>query len=128
MPRNQRLAGGVRNAADESELVSVMAHEPAHVAARHGPRLMKRAGIANIIYQAAQVAAITSPEVWPGLEPTTPFSMGFFGLGIALELTLLGVNREFEADQLRSPARLNRFSPGEESALEPPYSETFPGV
>jgi hypothetical protein len=45
--------GLIEKTETESELVGVMAHELAHVAARHGARLMKRATIANLIYQAA---------------------------------------------------------------------------
>jgi beta-barrel assembly-enhancing protease len=51
-------SGLVNKAESESELVGVMAHEIAHAAARHGARLMKRAQIASIFFQSAQVAAI----------------------------------------------------------------------
>jgi len=43
---------------DESQLAGVLAHEVAHAAARHGHKLMKKATIASIIYQAAQIAAV----------------------------------------------------------------------
>jgi len=47
---------GLLNKADnESEFAGVLAHEIAHAAARHGARLSKRATIANIFMQAAQV-------------------------------------------------------------------------
>ena len=90
--------GLIDKAADESELVGVIAHELAHVAARHGARLMKRATIANIVYQAAQVAAIIFTGGVAGIGTYYALQYGFFGLGMALELTLLGVNREFEAE------------------------------
>jgi hypothetical protein len=90
--------GLIDKAVDESELVGVIAHELAHVVARHGPRLMKRVTIANIIYQAAQVAAIIFTGGVAGIGTYYALQYGFFGLGMALELTLLGVNREFEAE------------------------------
>ncbi len=63
-----------------------MAHELSHDAARHANKLMKKATIASIFYQAAQLAAM----VLTG------------GLGFVLNLNLLGVSREYEleADQL----------------------------
>lgn len=91
----------VAKAETESELAGVIAHEIAHTAARHGPKLMRRATIANILFQAAQVAALilsggSSALVLGGLQ------YGFYGLGMVLDLTLLGVSRDFEseADQL----------------------------
>jgi hypothetical protein len=50
--------GLLEAADDESELAGVLAHEMAHDAARHANKLMKRATIAGIFYQAPQVAAI----------------------------------------------------------------------
>lgn len=91
----------VAKAETESELAGVLAHEIAHTTARHGPKLMRRATIANILLQAVQVAALilsggSSALVTGGLQ------YGFYGIAMALDLTLLGVNREYEseADQL----------------------------
>jgi hypothetical protein len=50
--------GLLEAADDESELAGVIAHEMAHDAARHANKLMKRATIASIFYQAAQIAAL----------------------------------------------------------------------
>ncbi|MFM2126046.1 MAG: hypothetical protein RL328_2497, partial [Acidobacteriota bacterium] len=50
--------GLLLKAGDESEVAGVIAHELAHVSARHGARLMKRANIANLMYQMAQIAVI----------------------------------------------------------------------
>lgn len=50
--------GLINKAETESELAGVLAHEIAHAAARHGARLMKRATIADILFQAAQAGAI----------------------------------------------------------------------
>ncbi|HSR53109.1 MAG TPA: M48 family metalloprotease [Acidobacteriota bacterium] len=86
----------------ESELVGVIAHEIAHVTARHGNRLMKKATIAGIIFQAAQIAALIFTGGTVGLGTYYALQYGFFGLGMALSLTLLGVSRDYEleADQL----------------------------
>lgn len=43
---------------DESQLAGVIAHEMSHPVARHGHKLMTKATIFSIIYQAAQVAAV----------------------------------------------------------------------
>jgi hypothetical protein len=94
--------GLIDKADTENELVGVMAHEIAHAAARHGPRLMKRATIAGVLMQAAQVGAIVAtggalgPLAYYGLQ------YGFQGLGMIIDLSLLGVSRDYEseADQL----------------------------
>jgi Zn-dependent protease with chaperone function len=94
---------GLLEAADnETELAGVLAHEIGHVTARHGYKLIKRATIASIFYQAAQVAALvlTGGVVGPGLYYALQY--GFFGLGFILDLNLLGISRDYEleADQL----------------------------
>jgi predicted Zn-dependent protease len=71
--------GVLQKAETESELVGVMAHEIAHVAARHGARLMKRATIANYIYQAAPLAAVLFTGGSRALGPTTACSTGLWG-------------------------------------------------
>ncbi len=94
-------SGLVNKAETESELAGVMAHEIAHDAARHGARLTKKANLANIFYQAAQIGASLF------LGPLSTFGYyalqyGFFGLGMILDLSILGVSRDYEseADQL----------------------------
>jgi beta-barrel assembly-enhancing protease len=95
-------SGLVNKAESESELVGVIAHEIAHAAARHGARLMKRAQIANIFFQGAQVAAIIFTGGAASIGSYYALQYGFYGLGMVLELTLLGVSRDYEseADQL----------------------------
>jgi beta-barrel assembly-enhancing protease len=87
---------------DESQLVGVMAHESGHVVARHSHRLMTRATISQVIYQAAQVAALILTGGAAGIGTYYALQYGFYGLGLVLNLNLLGVSREFEleADQL----------------------------
>ncbi|HET9790460.1 MAG TPA: M48 family metalloprotease [Candidatus Angelobacter sp.] len=87
---------------DESELAGVLAHEMSHVAARHGYKLMKKAMISSIFYQAAQVAAVIVTGGAAGVGAYYALQYGFYGLGFALNLNLLGVSRDFEteADQL----------------------------
>ncbi len=94
--------GLIEKAEIESELAGVIAHELAHIAARHGARLMKRATIANIIYQAAQLAAVIFTGGALGVGAYYALQYGFFGLGMVLNLALLGVSRDYEteADQL----------------------------
>jgi predicted Zn-dependent protease len=83
-------------------LAGVIAHEIAHVTARHGARLMKKANIYNYLFQVAQVAAMIFTGGTVGAGTYYALQYGFFGLGMVLNLTLLGVSRDFEeeADQL----------------------------
>ncbi|MCS6816615.1 MAG: M48 family metalloprotease [Blastocatellia bacterium] len=94
--------GLILEAATEGELAGVIAHEIAHAAARHSARLMKRATIASILYQAAQIAAYIATGGVVSLLTYYLLEYGFAGLGLVIELRLLGVSREFEleADQL----------------------------
>jgi Zn-dependent protease with chaperone function len=94
--------GLINKAENESELAGVLAHEMAHAAARHGAKLQKRATIANIFMQAAQVAAVIFTGGVAGIGTYYALQYGFYGLGMVMDLTLLGVNRDYEmeADQL----------------------------
>lgn len=94
--------GLILEAETEAELAGVIAHEIAHAAARHSARLMKRATIASILYQAAQIAAYIATGGVVSLLTYYLLEYGFAGLGLVIELKLLGVSREFEleADQL----------------------------
>ena len=94
--------GLIAKAETESELAGVIAHEIAHVTARHGARMMNKANITNIFFQAAQVAANVFTGGMVGVGTYYALQYGFFGLGMVLNLTLLGVSRDYEeeADQL----------------------------
>ncbi|HVW85258.1 MAG TPA: M48 family metalloprotease [Bryobacteraceae bacterium] len=94
--------GLLETADDESQLAGVLAHEMSHVIARHGRKLMMKATIASIIYQAAQVAAVVLTGGVAGIGTYYALQYGFYGLGLTLNLSLLGVSRDFElqADQL----------------------------
>lgn len=94
--------GLLEAAENDSQLIGVIAHEIAHMTARHGHRLMKKATIASILYQAAQVGAIVFTGGAVGIGTYYALQYGFYGLGLALSLELLGVSRDFEleADQL----------------------------
>lgn len=83
---------------DESQLAGVIAHEIAHVTARHGHKLMKRATLASIIYQAAQVAALILTGGAATIGAYYALQYGFYGLGLVLSLDLLGVSRESELE------------------------------
>jgi Zn-dependent protease with chaperone function len=87
---------------DESELAGVIGHEMSHVVARHGHKLMMRATIAGIFLQAAEVAATVMTGGVATMASYYAFQYGFYGLGLVLDLRLLGVSREYEleADQL----------------------------
>jgi len=80
----------------------VIAHEIAHDTARHSNKLMKRATIASLFYQAAQIAAILLTGGVAGIGMYYAMQYGFYGLGLVLNLKLLGVSRDYEleADQL----------------------------
>ncbi len=94
--------GLLEAADDESELAGVMGHEIGHDTARHGHKLMTKATIASIIYQAANVAAVILTGGAASIGAYYALQYGFYGLGMILDLSLLGVSREFEleADQL----------------------------
>ena len=97
------LERGLLEAADdESELAGVIAHEISHDVARHANKLMKKATIASIFYQAAQIAAVVLTGGVAGIGTYYALQYGFYGLGLVLNLNLLGVSREYEleADQL----------------------------
>jgi Zn-dependent protease with chaperone function len=87
---------------DEAELAGVMGHEIGHVCARHGHKLMVRSTIASIFFQAAEMAAVIFTGGAAGIGAYYALQYGFYGLGMLLDLRLLGVSREFElqADQL----------------------------
>jgi predicted Zn-dependent protease len=87
---------------DEAQLAGVISHEVSHVVARHGRKLMTKAMIASILYQAAQVAAVLFTGGAASIGAYYAFRYGFWGLGLTLNLALLGVSRDYErqADQL----------------------------
>lgn len=90
--------GLLEAADDEAQLAGVIAHEIAHAADRHSHKLMKRATIAGIIYQAAQIAALVLTGGAVGIGTYYALQYGFYGLGLVLSLDLLGVSREFEME------------------------------
>ena len=94
--------GLLEAADDEAELAGVLAHEIAHDTARHGHKLMKRASVAGIFYQAAQIAALVLTGGVAGIGMYYALQYGFYGLGMVLNLKLLGISRDYEleADQL----------------------------
>jgi Zn-dependent protease with chaperone function len=90
---------GLLEAAEtEAEVAGVISHEIAHAAARHGHKLMRKANIANILLTAARIAGAFAG----GDALYYALRYGAMGLGLALNLNLLGKSREFEleADQL----------------------------
>lgn len=90
--------GLIEKAQTEAELAGVMAHEIAHITARHADRLMGKANITNIILQAAQVAAMVLTGGVSSLATYYLLQYGFYGLGLALNLALLGVSRDYEIE------------------------------
>jgi predicted Zn-dependent protease len=77
--------GVILNADDESELAGVMAHEIAHVAARHAMRQMTRSNIANI-------ATIPLIFIGGGIGYAA-----YEAAGIGIPLTFMKFSRGFEA-------------------------------
>lgn len=90
--------GLLEAADDESQLAGVLAHEMSHDVARHASKLMKRATIAGIFYQAAQVAAIVLTGGAASIGTAYALQYGFYGLGLVLDLKLLGVSRDYEME------------------------------
>ncbi|MCL5744675.1 MAG: M48 family metalloprotease, partial [Acidobacteria bacterium] len=94
-------AGLLQAADSESELAGVMSHELAHITARHGERLSRpTASVSKALYQGAQMAA----DAFTGgaVSEATQYAKQYLGIGAALNLSMLGVNgdTEAEADQL----------------------------
>jgi Zn-dependent protease with chaperone function len=94
--------GLLEAAEDESELAGVLGHEIGHDVARHAHKLMKRATFADIFMQSAEIAAIVATGGIASIGMAYALEYGFNGLGLLLDLKLLGVSREYEleADQL----------------------------
>ena len=90
--------GLLESVEDEAQLAGVISHEMSHVVLRHGRKLMRRATIASVIYQAAQVAAILVTGGVLGIGAYYAMQYGFFGLGLTLNLALIGVSREYERE------------------------------
>ncbi|MGB8542057.1 MAG: M48 family metallopeptidase [Candidatus Acidiferrales bacterium] len=81
-------SGLILHADEESELAGVMAHEIAHVCARHGT---KQATKGDIIQIGAMVATIFIPYTWAGYAI-------YQGMQFAIPLTFLRFTRENEAE------------------------------
>src|SRR5690242_5778449 len=88
--------GLLEAADDESELAGVIAHEIAHDTARHSYKLMKKATISSLLYQAAQIGAMILTGGTAGIALSYIFQYGFYGLGLVIDLKLLGVSRDYE--------------------------------
>jgi len=90
--------GLLEKAENEAELAGVIAHELAHVAARHGNQLMKKAQRAGMIFNIIQVVAMIFTGGTASFLAYMFLQYGFMGLGMVLNLTLLGVSREYELE------------------------------
>ncbi len=95
-------AGLIGSAGNENELAGVIGHEIAHAAARHGNKLVRGISVRNVVTEGAQMAANVFTGGATGTATHYVREYGIFGLGMALNLKLLGVNseNEAEADQL----------------------------
>lgn len=90
-------AGLIVRTANEAELAGIMAHEIAHIAARHGEHLSRPTGsVSRMLLQGVTMAA----DAFTGGAVGTARSAArdVLGLGVHLNLSLLGVNRETEAE------------------------------
>jgi len=81
-------SGLILRAQEESELAGVMAHEIAHVAARHGTKNATKGEMTQI---AAMVGSIFIPYSWAG------YAM-YQGLNLAIPLTFLKFSRDAEKE------------------------------
>jgi hypothetical protein len=89
--------GLIVRAANEDELAGILAHEIAHIAARHGERLTRpTASVSRMLFQGITMAA----DAFTGGAVGTARNAArdVLGLGVHLNLNLLGVNRETEAE------------------------------
>jgi hypothetical protein len=90
-------AGLIVRTANEAELAGIMAHEIAHIAARHGEKLTRpTASVSKMLIQGFTMAA----DAFTGgaLGTARSAARDVLGLGVHLNLSLLGVNRETEAE------------------------------
>jgi hypothetical protein len=90
-------AGLIVRSANEAELAGVLAHEIAHIAARHGEHLSRPTGsVSRMLLQGVTMAA----DAFTGgaLGTARNAARDVLGLGVHLNLNLLGVNRETEAE------------------------------
>jgi peptidase M48-like protein len=89
--------GLVARAANESELAGVLAHEIAHIAARHGEKLTRpTSSVPRMLLQGVTMAADAFTGGAVGTARSAAHNV--LGLGVHLNLSLLGVNRETEAE------------------------------
>lgn len=88
--------GLIAYADNESELVGVLTHEMAHAAARHGHRILSRAGKLSLLQQLGQLAAMIFTGGSIGLIYAAIY--GLQALGLAFTLNILGVSRAFELE------------------------------
>lgn len=101
--------GLILAAGNESELVGVLCHEMAHVAAGHGRRLQKKSMWAGLGVQAVFIAlTIFAPGLFQAGSYLAYYLKQYLiqaimiGIDLVFEYPLLGVSRDFEkdADQL----------------------------
>ena len=93
------LLGAVQ---DEDELAGVLGHEIAHIVCCHSERKMKQAEIADILMEAAEVAGMALTGGIASIGEYYGLQYGYQGLGMLIDLRLLGVSRQYElqADHL----------------------------
>jgi hypothetical protein len=90
-------AGLIGRAANEAELAGVLTHEIAHIAARHGERLSRPTGnMRALLLQGATMAA--DAFTFGAVGQARNAAHDYLGLGVHLNLSLLGVNRETEGE------------------------------
>jgi hypothetical protein len=90
-------AGLIVRTANEAELAGILAHEIAHIAARHGEKLTRpTSSVSRMLLQGVTMAA----DAFTGGAVGTARNAArdVLGLGVHLNLNLLGVNRETEAE------------------------------
>jgi hypothetical protein len=90
--------GLISSARSEDELAGVLGHEIAHVAARHGERLTEGVSIRNVVSQGAEMAANVFTGGAAGAAKKYVTQYGILGVGTGLNLRLLGVDPDFEAE------------------------------
>jgi hypothetical protein len=93
------LLGAVKS---EDELAGVMGHEIAHIVCRHSHRKMRESEIAGILMDAAQVAGMFLTGGIASIGEYYGVEYGYQGLGMLVNLRLLGISRQYElqADHL----------------------------
>jgi len=88
--------GLIAYAENESELIGVITHELAHIAARHSNRITSRASVRSLLMDLGYLAMMIFTGGYGALAYAAYY--GLQALGFVFTLELLGISRDFELE------------------------------